>query len=106
MDNGDTFSYNTLQDYADQAALGGVAWAGAHPRPLPKGFRPRIVECWQATDHSKRRRVVAFTKTATAFATMGTTVSVNYQGTATDYVSYQTQGERHKFEGSLAPTPA
>jgi N-methylhydantoinase A/oxoprolinase/acetone carboxylase beta subunit len=50
--------------------------------------------------------VVCFEPTATAYTTLTTAVSVDVGGTATAYAVYQSEGERHKFEGGQAPTPA
>jgi len=106
-DNGDTFSFNALTGYTAQASvLGGDAWESGHLKPAPKGFRPRKALLWLGSDHTKRRRVVCFEPDATAYTTLTTAVSVDVGGTATAYAVYQSEGERHKFEGGQAPTPA
>lgn len=98
-DDGRFYAFNALTGYTAQVAVLGGAARVAGDVPAPAGFRPRVAKVWLAADHTKRKRVVCYTPSATAFTTIGTTVSVDYLGTATDFVTYGSAGERHKFEG-------
>jgi hypothetical protein len=100
-DTGVTYSFNALTDYTSQSAVLGGEAAAAGLRPHPKGFKPRVALCWKAADHSLRRRVVCYEKTATAYTTIGTAVNVDVLGVATEYIVYETEGERHASLGSL-----
>lgn len=100
-DTGIEYSFNALDGYASQSAvLGGEAAPAGH-RPHPRGFKPRVALCWLAADHSNKRRVVCYTAAATAYTTLGTSVNVDVGGTATAYIVYETEGERHASLGSL-----
>jgi hypothetical protein len=96
------YSFNALTGYTSQAAVLGGSAAAAGLRPHPRGFKPRVALCWLAADHSKKRRVVVYDNTATAYTTIGTAVMVDVGGTATEYIVYETEGERHRSLGSLA----
>jgi hypothetical protein len=95
------YSFNALTDYTSQAAVLGGEAAAAGLRPHPKGFKPRLALCWLASDHTKKRQVVCYENTATAYTTIGTAVNVDVLGVATAYVVYETEGERHASLGSL-----
>lgn len=100
-DHGTTYSFNALTGYTTQAAVLGGGAAAAGLRPHPKGFKPRVALCWLAADHTQKRRVVCYVKTASAYTTIGTAVNVDVSGTATEYIVYETEGERHASLGSL-----
>jgi hypothetical protein len=100
-DTGITYSFNALTDYTTQVAVLGGEAAAAGLRPHPKGFKPRVALCWLASDHTKKRRVVVYENTATAYTTIGTSVNVDVLGVATAYIVYETEGERHASLGSL-----
>jgi len=100
-DSGIEYSFNALTDYSSQSAVLGGSAAAAGLRPHPKGFKPRVALCWLAANHANRRRVVVYQNSATAYTTLGTAVNVDVGGTATEYIVYETEGERHASLGSL-----
>lgn len=100
-DNGKEYSFNALTGYTAQVAVLGGEAAEAGLSPKSKGLRPRRALVWLADDHSKKRQVVCYDPTATAFTTLGTTVKVNIDGNETAYVVYAMEGETHRFLGSL-----
>lgn len=98
-DTGGTRSFNALASYTAQVAVLGGATAEAGLIPCPRGFKPRVALTWLAADHTKRRRVVCYDADATAYTTLGTSVLVDIGGIETAYVVYETEGERHAFQG-------
>jgi hypothetical protein len=102
-DNGKLYSFNALAGYVAQVAVLGGEEAAAGVGPMTRGMKPRRALCWEAADHTKRRQVVCYEPTATAFTTLGTTVNVNIEGNNYAYVVYAMEGETHKFLGSLEP---
>lgn len=95
------YSFNALTDYTTQSAVLGGSAAAAGLRPHPKGFKPRVALCWLAADHTKKRRVVVYDPDAAAYTTIGTAINVDVASVATEYIVYETEGERHGSLGSL-----
>lgn len=96
-DDGGIFRFRTLERYDSQAALGWEATTDSKLRSLPKGIKPRVALCYDAGDHSKRRRVVVATNTAYVALVIDTTTLI-VQNPSTDvedtFTVYGLEGER------------
>jgi hypothetical protein len=100
-DTGQEYAFNALTGYTTQVAVLGGSAPSAGAVSHPKGFKPRVALVQTAA--GKRRRVVCYSKDATAYTTLGTTVNIDVQGIATAAKVYATIGERHGFLGQVIP---
>lgn len=96
-DDGGIFRFRALEAYVAQAALGWLPTTDSKLRSLPKGIKPRVALCYDAGDHSKRRRVVVATSEAYHALVIDTT-TLKVQNPDTDvedtFTVYGLEGER------------
>lgn len=91
-----------VTDGTDGAKYGGSA-ASASVKAIPGNFRPRRVQCVDASGN--QRWVVAYELSATIWTTPGTTLVLNYLGsdvsfTTTDHTRGEKKPRRGTYESS------
>lgn len=98
-DNGTYYRFRTLEKYQGQAALGWTICNDSSRTSLPKGWKPRVWQMWDAGNHANRRRVVVATNAAYIAGVIGTTTlavmnpATNVEDT---FTIYGMEGERNR----------
>lgn len=98
-DSGAKFTFRALSRYQSQAGLGWSTTLTDCNSGPPKGLKPRVALCWDAGDHSQRRRVVVATPTAYAALVVDTTTfAVSNPSTDVEdtFTVYALEGERRR----------